>query len=82
MTTKHPRINVTFDAKELEIIKALAEQKKISQSALIKQMVLDWIEEYEDNFLVIRAEKLEKEWESQGQPTTTHEDLCKKLGIQ
>lgn len=82
MTTKNPRINVTLNPDDLEIIKILCEQKNISQAALIKKMVEEWLGDYEDFLLAVRAYEAEQDWEKRGRPTITHEELCQKLGIE
>lgn len=81
MTTKNPRINVTLNPEDLEIIKILCEKKQMSQAALIKKMIEDSLEDYEDFLLAMRAEEEEKDWIKRGRPTITYEELCKKLDI-
>lgn len=82
MTTKNPRLNITFTPEELEIIKILAEKNHMSQAALVKKMVDAWLQDYEDFLLAVRALEAEKDWEERGKPTVTHEELCRKLDIQ
>jgi len=82
MTTKHPRINVTLNPIDLEIIKILSDRDDISQAALIKKIVESYLEGYEDFLLAVRALEAEKDWEKRGRPTITHEELCRKLDIE
>lgn len=81
MTTKNPRVNVTLDPDDLEIIKILAERQNMSIAAIIKEFVEDALADYEDFLLAVRALEAEKDWEKRGRPTITHEELCQKLGI-
>lgn len=61
MQPKKQRINVTLDAEDLEIIQFLSHKQKLSMSSVIKKMVQDWLEEYEDMRLVHKIEEREKE---------------------
>lgn len=61
MSSKSQRINVTLDIEELEIIKILSRKRKLSMSSIIKQMVHEWLEEYEDLKLIQKIEKRENE---------------------
>ena len=61
MTAKSQRINVSLDPEDLEIIHFLSQKQKLSMSSLIKKMVHEWLEEYEDMKLIRRIEKREKE---------------------
>lgn len=60
MSAKTQRINVTFDEDDLEIIQILSRKKRMSMSGVIKHMVHEWLEEYEDMKLIQRIEKREK----------------------
>lgn len=77
---KNPRINITLNASDLEVMHILCEQKKISMSALAKRMIEDWLEDYEDMSLSRRAEEAEKR--AEGKPTYSHEEVCRKFGIE
>ena len=61
MATKNPKLKITFTTEELEIIKILDEKNHMSQSALVKKMVDDWREDYEDFLLAVRAKEAEKD---------------------
>lgn len=61
MSSKSPRINVSLDPSDLEIIQILSKKQHLSMSSIIKNMVHEWLEEYEDMKLIRRIEKREKE---------------------
>ncbi len=67
---KTHRINVTLDADDLEIIQILSNKQKLSMSSLIKKMVHDWLEDYEDMVLIQKIEEREKE----NNPLISHND--------
>ena len=50
-------------------------------SGLVRKVIEDWLEEYEDMLLARRAEEAEKEWIEGGCKTISHEELCRELGI-
>lgn len=81
MPTHKPRINVTFNEDDVEIMQMICKKKKISMSALVRKVIEDWLEEYEDMLLARRAEEAEKEWEKSGRKTISHEELCRRLDI-
>lgn len=70
MDSKKHRINVTLDAGDLEAIQILSMKQKLSMSFLIKKMVHDWLEEYEDMVLMSRIEARENE----KNPLISHEE--------
>lgn len=70
MGAKTHRINVTLDDEDLEIIQVISKKRKLSMSAVIKRMVHDWLEDYEDMLLISKIEEREKE----GNPLISHED--------
>lgn len=70
MSTKTQRINVTLDAEDLEIIQILSHKQKLSMSSLIKKMVHEWLEDYEDMKLISRIEEREKE----NNPLISHDE--------
>ncbi len=76
---KNPRVSVTINQSDAEIMYILCKKKGLSMSSLVKRMVEDWLEEYEDVLLAKRAEEVEKRWEEAGRPTITHEELWKRL---
>lgn len=82
MPTKNPRVNVTFNPNDAEILQMICEKKKLSMSALVRKVIEDWLEEYEDMLLARRAEEVEKEWIKEGGKTISLEDLCKELDIE
>lgn len=61
MSAKTHRINVSLDVEDLEIIQIMSQKKKISMSSVIKNMVHEWLEEYEDFKLIQKIEEREKE---------------------
>lgn len=73
MSTKTQRINVTLDPEDLELIHILAAKQKLSMSCIIKKMVHDWLEEYEDLKLIQKIEKREQEHN----PLISHEEYWK-----
>lgn len=82
MPTLNPRVHVTFNPSDAEVMKLICEKKQMSMSALVRKVVEDWLEDYEDMLLARRAEKVEEEWLQQGGKTISHEDLCRELGIE
>lgn len=82
MPTKNPRINVTFNPNDAEIMQLICDKKKISLSTLVRKVMEDWLEDYEDMLLAKRAEEAEKEWIEGGCKTISQEELCRELGIE
>jgi hypothetical protein len=70
MSAKTHRINVSLDVEDLEIIQILSNKQKVSMSSLIKKMVHDWLEEYEDMLLIYKIEARENE----KNPLISHEE--------
>ncbi len=79
MSTNNPRIQVTFNESDAEVIQIICKKKKISMSALVRKIVEDWLEDYEDLLLARRAEEAEKRWIKGGKKTISHEELWSKL---
>ena len=79
MPTSNPRVNVTFSESDTEMMSIICKKKKISMSGLIRKVMEEWLEEYEDMILAKRAEEAEAKWEKKGRKTISHEDLWKKL---
>ncbi len=79
MPTTHPRVNVTFNESDADMMKIICKRKKISMSRLIRTVMEDWLEEYEDMLLAKRADEADKKWEEGGRKTISHEELWKKL---
>ncbi len=82
MPTNNPRVNVTFSESDAEIIQLISKKKNISMSSLIRKVVEDWLEDYEDMLLAKRAEEAEKRWIEGGKKTISQEELCQELGIE
>ncbi len=79
---KNPRVSVTLNQSDAEVMHLLCKKKKgLTMSSLIKKMVEDWLEDYEDALLAKSVEDIEQEWEEAGKPTITHEELWKKLDM-
>ena len=79
MPTNNPRINVTFSESDAELLHLICKKKKMSMSSLIRKVMEDWLEEYEDMLLAKRAEEAENRWEEGGKKTISHEELWKRL---
>jgi predicted DNA-binding protein len=78
MPTTNPRVNVTFSESDTEVMRMICKKKKISMSGLIRKVMEDWLEEYEDTLLAKRAEEADKKWEKGGRKTISHEELWSK----
>ncbi|MEN6512236.1 MAG: DUF6290 family protein [Chloroherpetonaceae bacterium] len=76
---KNPRISVTLNQNDAEVIQLICQKKGVSQSALVKKVLEDWLEEYEDMQLAKRAEEVEKKWIAGGCKTISHGELWKNL---
>ena len=79
MGSKNPRLQVTLNPDDMEIIHLIAEKKNISMSAVVKKVIEDWLEEYEDMLLARRAEEAEKKWIEEGMKTISHEELWRRI---
>lgn len=79
MPTTNPRINVTFSEDDAEMMQIICRKKKMSKSGLIRKVMEEWLEEYEDMLLARRAEKADEKWEKGGKKTVSHEELWKRL---
>lgn len=82
MPTNKPRINVTFNPSDAQVMNLICKKKNISMSALVRKVMEDWLEDYEDMLLAKRAEEAEKKWEEGGCKTYTIEEVCQELGIE
>ena len=60
MTTKNPRINVMLEEPVYDTVRRLAEKENISVSLLIRDMVKEEIERYEDIYLSNLARERKK----------------------
>ncbi len=81
MTTKKPRVNVTFSRSDTEVMQIICKKKEISMSALVRKVVEDWLEDYEDMLLARRVEEIEADWIKNGRRTISHEEICRELDI-
>lgn len=79
MPTNNPRVNVTFNESDAEILYLICKKKKISMSGLIRKVMEDWLEEYEDMILAKGAEEAEERWKKGGRKTVSHEEMWKRL---
>ena len=73
MTTKNPRINVTFDETMAGLLSGLAQQEHQSVASLVRELTREALEQREDLYLSKLAEKLD-------QPnalTLSHDDVWK-----
>lgn len=73
---RNPRINVTLNPSDIEVMHILCEKKKMSMSSLAKKIIEEWLEEYEDMLLARRAEEAEKR--AEGKLTHSFEEVWKK----
>jgi predicted DNA-binding protein len=51
-------------------------------SGLVRKVIEDWLEDYEDMLLARRAEEAEERWIKDGCKTISGEELCRELGIE
>lgn len=79
MPTKNPRINVVLNPDDSEIIDLICKKRKITRAGLVRKVLEDWLEDYEDMLLARRAEEAEKRWIEGGCKTISHEELWKRL---
>lgn len=70
MKAKTHRINVTLDPEDLAIIQIISHKQKTSMSSIVKKMIHDCLEDYEDMLLIKKIEEREKE----NNPLISHED--------
>lgn len=75
MTTKHPRVSVTFDATTLQVLGSLSERERKSLSNIAKELICEALERREDIALSKIAEDAEKR--SKRTKTISHEDAWK-----
>ncbi len=75
MTTKNPRISVTFDSPILEILGSLSKKEQKSISSIAKELICEALELREDIALSKIAEDSEKR--SKRRKTVSHEDAWK-----
>jgi len=82
MPTLNPRVYVTFNPSDAECMQLICKKKNITMSGLVRKVIEDWLEEYEDMLLAKRAEEAEDKWIAGGCKTISMEDLCQELGIE
>jgi len=82
MPTLNPRINVTFNHSDAEVLKLICHKKNISMSSLVRKVIEKWLEDYEDMQLAKIAEDAEKKWIEDGSKTYTIEEICQELDIE
>jgi len=73
MSTKNPRINVTFEESTVKVLIRLAEGEDKSVASLVRELVLEALDRREDKTLSKIAEILDVE----SAKTHTHEDAWK-----
>ncbi len=76
---RNPRINVTLNPDDIEVMQILCQKKKLSMSSLAKKIIEEWLEEYEDLLLARRAEEAEKR--AEGKPTHSFDEVWKKCCV-
>lgn len=79
MPAKNPRIQVSLNESDAEILSIICKKKKISKSGLLRKVFESWLEDYEDMLLARRAEEAEAEWEKNGRETVSFEEVWKDL---
>lgn len=73
MSTRNPRINVTFEEKTEGLLAYLAHQEHKSVAGLVRELVLEALEMREDLYLSKVAEKLDQK----DAKTYEHDDVWK-----
>jgi len=73
MTTKNPRINVTFEETTAGFLSMLARQEHKSVASLVRELTLESLERREDFYLSKLAEKID----IKGAKTYSHEEAWK-----
>ncbi len=79
MPTSKPRVNVTFSESDAEILHWICKKENVSMSGLVRKVMEDWLEDYEDILLSKQADEIYEKWEREGKKTISHEELWKKL---
>jgi len=77
MTTKNPRINVVLEQPIYNAVRKLSKKYKISMSMVIRDIVKEEIENFEDSFLGAIASNREKTLKSD--QLITHKEFWEKL---
>lgn len=76
---RNPRVSVTLKNSDAKVLHLLCKKRGVSMSSMVKRMVKDWLEEYEDILLAQRAEEAEKRLAKGGRRTIRHEELWDNL---
>jgi len=79
MNTNNSRIYVSFNESDADIIKTICEKKKVSRSSLVRRVMEEWLEDYEDHLLARRAEAILDKIEKGETRTVDHEEMWKRL---
>ncbi len=79
---KNPRVIFTLNKSDAEVMRLICKKKQMTMSSLVRRVVEDWLEEFEDVLLAKRAKKAELEWVKTGSKTISHKELCRELGIE
>jgi hypothetical protein len=82
MPTQHPRVTVTFNKNDAEIIQIICMKKKISKSRLIRQIMENWLKKYENMLLSQKSDKIEELWQKEGSKTISHENFWRNLNLE
>jgi predicted DNA-binding protein len=59
---KNPRVSVTLNYSDMEMLQYLSSKKRTSVSYLVKRIVEDWLKQYEEGTLMDRVEPKESRW--------------------
>lgn len=70
-------VTVTFSESDAEMLHNICKKKKISVSGLIRKVMEDWLEDYEDRLLAKRADEADEK--NGGRKTLSHEELWRSL---
>jgi hypothetical protein len=73
MSTKNPRINVTFEEQTIEFFTSIAKAERKSLSCVVKELAIEALERREDKCLSKMAEELD----TPNAKIHTHEDAWK-----
>lgn len=77
MPTKKPRLNITFDSPEVNILALLAKKQQKSIAGLAKELLLEALERHEDIMLSALADERLEEAETKSQKMISHEKAWK-----
>ena len=77
MPTKNPRLNITINKAEAQLLAMLAKQQQKSVSFIAKELILDALERHEDMGLSVLATGREEEAEKKSAKKILHQDVWK-----